>query len=470
MDDVSRTTTSGDATADRDYETVFELVSDGLLIHHPETGEILDVNERFCEMHGYEKHELSGLSVAEITADHWTPPSTAREQIQRAREEGDVTFEWCNQEKDGSRLWVEVSLSLVELDGAERVIASVRDISDRKMRQRRIEAVFDHTHQFIGLLDPDGTLVEINQAALDFVDLDRDDVVGEPFWECRWWETSESVQRELVDAIARAADGEFVRYDVEVQGATGTEIIDFSIRPVRNDRGDVVLLVPEGRVITEHREHEQRLEVFDRVYRHTLRNELSIIEGYTDQIRAACPDETVQESAAYIDTASERLEEVGRQTRELDRLKRTDPEFERIDVASVTSALLADAREAHTGVTVRASLAEDLDVHTDRRFLELALENLVENAIEHGDGVVEVSASTADDGAGVDITVADDGPGIPQDEIEPIVQGSVDQLEHSTGLGLWIVKWSVDELDAELVVESDDDGATVSVRLPTNPW
>jgi len=459
---------AGGPSTRRDYQTVFDVVSDGLVIHDPETGEILDVNERFCEMLGYEKCELLSLSIEDLTADDWEPPTSAAENVRRARREGETQFEWCNQRKDGTRFWVEVSLSLVELDGAERVIASIRDISERKERERRIQAVFDHTHQFIGLLEPDGTLVEANRTALEFGGVEREDVVGEPFWECPWWETSAAVRRDLKHAIARAVDGEFVRYDVEVQGVTGTEVIDFSLRPVTDEHGDVVLLVPEGRVITEHRKRKQRLEVFDRVYRHNLRNELSIVDGYAEQIAAACDDDAVEEFADRIQVAGERLDALGSQTREFDQLKRGETQFDRVDAAAVLSSVAADARERWPDATVRVAVADDLEVYTDRRFLELAVENLVENAVEHGDDPVVLSAATTTDGDAVAVRVGDDGPGIPADEVEPVVQASMDQLEHSTGLGLWIVRWSVDEIDGSLAF-GRDDGTTATVRLPSDP-
>ncbi|MBE9127096.1 MULTISPECIES: hypothetical protein [unclassified Coleofasciculus] len=44
-------------------------------------------------------------------------------------------------------------------------------------------------------------------------------MIGKPFWEARWWMISLQIQEQLQDAIARAKEGEFIRYEVEVQGA-----------------------------------------------------------------------------------------------------------------------------------------------------------------------------------------------------------------------------------------------------------
>jgi PAS domain S-box-containing protein len=123
--------------------------------------------------------------------------------------------------------------------------------------ERRFRAIFDATFQFIGLLNPEGILLEANQTALDFGGLTHEDVLNRPFWEARWWTISPQTQAQLRDAIAQAAQGEFVRYEVEVLGAGDRVItIDFSLKPVRDESGQVVLLIPEGRDISDRIRYE----------------------------------------------------------------------------------------------------------------------------------------------------------------------------------------------------------------------
>ncbi|HEY9763275.1 MAG TPA: PAS domain S-box protein [Trichocoleus sp.] len=129
--------------------------------------------------------------------------------------------------------------------------------------ERRFRAIFNQTFQFIGLMRPDGTLLEANQTALDFGGIQRSDVVGRPLWEAYWWTISPQTQQQLQAAIAQAASGEFVRYEVDVLGS-GNQIatVDFSIQPIRDDSGQVVLLIPEGRNITALKQAEQTLRSF----------------------------------------------------------------------------------------------------------------------------------------------------------------------------------------------------------------
>ncbi|TYL38011.1 hypothetical protein CV102_14970 [Natronococcus pandeyae] len=166
-------------------------------------------------------------------------------------------------------------------------------------RESHHNVIFNTTFQFIGLLEPDGTLIDANEAALSFGGLTREDVIENPFWEAHWWQISERTQSQLKDAINRAADGEFVRYEVEVQGSDRTAVIDFSLRPVTNEEGEVTLLVPEGRDITELKEREQQLQRVDQLNTviRTIVQTVARAETRDDIAQTVC--ETLLEFDAY---------------------------------------------------------------------------------------------------------------------------------------------------------------------------
>lgn len=142
-----------------------------------------------------------------------------------------------------------------------RVIERVRADEALRDSERRFRAIFNQTFQFIGLLKPDGTLLEANQTALDFIGLREGDVVNRPFWQARWWTISTETQAQLREAVKEAANGRFVRYEVDVLGA-GEQVaaIDFSLKPVQNDEGEVIWLIAEGRDITQLKEVMRRLQ------------------------------------------------------------------------------------------------------------------------------------------------------------------------------------------------------------------
>ncbi|MBD2440380.1 PAS domain-containing protein [Nostoc sp. FACHB-110] len=162
---------------------------------------------------------------------------------------------------DGSIMYVEgIGKAEFGVDGQViRLYGTAQDITDRKTAEealveseRKFRAIFNNTFQFTGLLSVEGILLEANETALIFAGLTPADVMNKPFWETHWWQISPQTQAELQQAIARAAQGNFVRYEVDILGANNrVATIDFSLRPLHDENGKVVLLIPEGRDISE---------------------------------------------------------------------------------------------------------------------------------------------------------------------------------------------------------------------------
>lgn len=126
-------------------------------------------------------------------------------------------------------------------------------------RPEHLRAIFENCLEFAGLLSPEGILLETNPASLAFIEAERTEVVGRPFWETPWWSTE--AERDTVrQAIRRAATGESVRYEVQAVGAAGrSAVFDFSLVPVRDAGGGVSGIVAEGREITALSEAREAL-------------------------------------------------------------------------------------------------------------------------------------------------------------------------------------------------------------------
>jgi len=232
-------------------------------------GRWLRVNPALCEILSYSKSELLATTYQAIASQN--------HQFQFARNikqllSGSIRsfqLEKSYHHKLGHIIWILMSVSLVRDAQGEPsyFVAQIQDITDRKQTEvalqeseRRFRAIFDQTFQFMWLLKLDGTLLEANQTALNFGALQPTDVVGYPFWQARWWTISEQTQTQLKSAItqcaegiAQTAKGEFVRYEVDIIGASGiVRTIDFSLKPVLDESGKIVLLISEGRDISHH--------------------------------------------------------------------------------------------------------------------------------------------------------------------------------------------------------------------------
>ncbi len=242
------------------YRLLAENTTDLISRHDPE-GRCLYASPASLSLLGYTPEELVGGSVyATIHADDQMTVRQAHATLLQSSEPGRAIFRVLR--KDGGCIRCETaSRALRDPETGEvlEILCTSRDVTERmqaeealRESERRFRAIFDQTFQFAGLLTPDGTVLEVNQTALVFAQIDRAEVIGRPFWETRWWSISEEARRQLRSAIAEAAQGRIVRYEVDVRGA-GDRVatVEFSLKPVFGAAGEVVLLIPEGHIITE---------------------------------------------------------------------------------------------------------------------------------------------------------------------------------------------------------------------------
>lgn len=138
-------------------------------------------------------------------------------------------------------------------DFLNKIIGSARNRVEKTFFESYalLSVIFDQSTQLIGIMTPDGTVLKVNKTAFSYIKGNEADVIGKPFWETPWWAHSPEQQERLRESIRRAARGEFIRFEATHQSPEGELVyVDFSINPVRDEKGNVVLLVQEGSNIT----------------------------------------------------------------------------------------------------------------------------------------------------------------------------------------------------------------------------
>ena len=188
-----------------------------------------------------------------------------------------------------TRIWTEFETELLQqlANQVSVALAQAQLLRALQDNERRFRAIFNQTFQFIWLLKPDGTLLEANQTALEFMGLPPEYMINQPFWDMPCWNLSTNNQQQLQAAIAQAATGKFIRYEVDVISADGEIItIDFSIKPVTDEMGEVVMLIPEGRDISDRKQAEEEIkaslkekEILLKEIHHRVKNNLLVVSS-----------------------------------------------------------------------------------------------------------------------------------------------------------------------------------------------
>ncbi len=139
---------------------------------------------------------------------------------------------------------------------ADQFTTLTRELAEQN---RQLHALFERSFQFIGLLAPDGTVLDVNDLALEFADTDKENVIGRKFWSTPWWAHDSAGQQRLQQDVAAAATGTHIRRDATHIAPGGVaHYVDFSLRPIRNQHGQVQWLLAEGHDVTPLKEAERR--------------------------------------------------------------------------------------------------------------------------------------------------------------------------------------------------------------------
>lgn len=379
----------------------------------------------------------------------------------------------------------------------ELLIKTVNYAIERTQILRRLQesencfrGVFNQTFQFMSLLSSDGVVLDINQTTREVGGFQDEVVINTFIWEAPYWQSSEQSKRWLETAVLRAAQGETIQS--ELQSCTSDQIplwLDFSIKPLKNSKGDINLLIAEGRDISKLKraeaeirrslEKEQELSLmknkFISMISHEFRSPMAIISSAIDllednEISEDDKSKFYQKMRNCIDQTLQLIDEVllfGRATGRVE-LEHSPLELEKYCSEIVETFQLTTGRE-HQIIYVCEGTS--VQVGMDPFLLKQIIDNLLSNAIKYSpkSGMIRFTLSLQSNQA--IFCIQDWGIGIPQQDQAQLFTafkraGNVYKIQ-GTGLGLAIVKQCVDLLHGKIDVESQEGcGTTFTVTLP----
>jgi two-component system, cell cycle sensor histidine kinase and response regulator CckA len=484
----------------RASEDRFHLLVDGLTDHailmlDPD-GTILTWSSGAERIDGYTAGEIIGRHYSCLFTPELIAADKPRQELEKAAAEGRVEIEGWRVRKNGSRFWVNGTLSaLYDENGKVRAFAKItRDLTGKRRNDELLQSVLNHTLDGIISIDDRGTISMINRAGEALFGRDGSEVIGQNI-KMLMPEPYHSEHDTYLSNYKQTSERKIIGIGREVLGLRkngSTFPIDLAVTEFQldNKRYFVGLIrdISDKKKLESQLHQSQKMEAFGQLaggVAHDFNNLLTVITGYSDLLNAKLPPgDPKTKMVDQIRRAAERAASLTRQLLAFSRQQVLEPKVVDLNV------IVADIEKM-----LRRLIGEDVEfttvlgpaisrVKVDPGQIEQVIINLAVNARDAmpkgGKLTIETSDSEIDesylklhpearDGRFVRLAISDSGCGMPPDVRARIFEPffTTKGVGKGTGLGLAVVHGIIKQSGGNIDVYSEVGiGTTIRIYLP----
>jgi PAS domain S-box-containing protein len=370
-------------------------------------GNVVEANDAFCTMLGYNRSELIGMNVSE-----WDAGIEGQDLIPiiRGHFEGQVRveFETVHERKDHSQFEVEISGMPVVLDGVPYVFYSSRDITERNLANqeiRKFKIMSDNAVEGKTIADLNGNLVYINKFLSEIHGYTQEELVGKHLSVFHTAQQLEAVGETLDELFKR---GYFEPRDIWHVHRDGTEFPMLMSGTIINDNsGKPKYITATATDITERKAAEQELkeakaelenrtaqlehsnkelEAFSYSVSHDLRAPLRHINGYVDMLNQRFRDELPEKARHFLDTVSGASRKLGNLIDDLLQYSRTgrqELKKTEVDMNLPVLEVMEELKSDTNGRKINWKIEKLPIVFADYTLIRQVWANLLGNAVKY---------------------------------------------------------------------------------------
>ena len=353
-------------------------------------------------------------------------------------------------------------------------------------REAQFRAVFEAALEVMVLLDPDGTVLAVNNRREAWRDPTPSKAVGKKLWDAPTMTAYPQNIAIMKEGIRRAAAGEIFTTEVQMEReGTPTSYLDVSVQPVKDENGKIIYLLFEARDITELKAAQEQLRQSQKMealgqltggIAHDFNNLLTVVVGGLDLLAKRTEDPKLKRYATNALTAAERGARLTGQLLAFSRVQRLEVRVTQIGpLIENMRPLLRNV--LGPGIEKQFDLSKEmLPALADPTQVEVALLNLAINARDAmpNGGVLRFATRSVDvrgdpdieDGSYVELCISDTGSGmsaaVRERAFEPFF--TTKDVGKGTGLGLSMVYGMARQSGGVARIESEP-GKGTSVRL-----
>jgi len=488
------------------YRNLFEYANDAIFVETL-AGDILSVNTKACELLRYTKEELLSLKVKDIVAPEIV--EYLPEFFEIVKEKGSLIVEAKNKRKDGTLVDVEVSARFFRLDSEEVVLVFVRNISERKKTEERVQMLahtVESVSECISIANLNDNIVFVNDAFLKTYGYKKEDILGKHTSILRPKNLHDDIGKEIHEQTLKGAwQGELIN-----RRKDGSEFPVFlSTSLIKDYSGNIIATVGIARDITEQKKAQEEIlgymkaleeknkelaiqteraqeanrakSAFLSAMSHDLRTPLNSIIGFAEVLLSdfnMLPQETALEFINNIHLNGKDLLNLINTILDLSKVEAGKMElmlsaFPLMGaLESICTLMKPLAAEKGVNLVLERHPGIEIIVADQGKFKQI-MYNLLSNAVKfsHPNGTVTITPRRVNDD--VEIAVRDEGIGIKQEDVDKLFQ-PFQQLDSSygkryegSGLGLALTKRLIEMHGGTICVKSEwGKGSTFTFRLP----
>ncbi|OGA64757.1 MAG: hypothetical protein A3G83_05465 [Betaproteobacteria bacterium RIFCSPLOWO2_12_FULL_68_20] len=478
------------------YRRTFDLAGSGIA-HVGLDGRFLRVNRTLCEVLGYPQEELVGKHVKEISHPEDRDLTDARRSRMHAGEMESARFEKRYLRKDGSVVWVDLTVALARDPEGRPLheISIMEDITEAKQAEsalreseERWRVTFDMAGSGIAHVGVDGRFLRVNRSLCEILGY-----AAEELSRLTVKDISYAEDRDVTDerrARMHAGEVDALHFEKRYLRKDGLTVwADLTVSPVRGPDGATLYEIAIFDDITERKEadealraaHEElkrsnaELEQFAYVASHDLQEPLRMVSSYTQLLQRRLGeklDDDAREFMAYIVDGAARMKQLIEDLLAYSRVGTRGKDFKALAGEDILRRALVNLRAAIE--ETKAEVTHDAlpTIEADDVQIAQLLQNLIGNALKfRGADPPRVHVGVVEREGEWELWVRDNGIGIEPQYFERIFM--VFQRLHNkgeypgTGIGLAICKKVVERHGGRIWVDSrPGEGSTFRFTLP----
>ncbi len=452
------------------YRHIFQYANDAIYLYpiskNGVPGKFIEVNDNASKMLGYSKKEFLKMSPIDVAAKGTV--KRISKIVKEVIEKKQMTFEATHKTKEGKSLPVELSAHIFDFRGEQVMLSLVRDISERKRREEELQKsynlyriLFETTGTANLLFDEDGTIVLFNTRMESISGYKKEDVEGKRKWlefiprpELDMMVNFNEIRKEDPKKVPVQYESRFISSDGKIRDIILTVK---SIPGTTNFLASLIDITERKKVEDEITKQKDELSDFAHFMGHDIRNSLTAIEGYVEELKEKYED-------LYLEKILRRTIYVGNLLEHSIELAEAGTTVEKADKVDL-DRLVSTVADVIIPKSIKFNKDNLGNIEGDNGKLSQVFKNLFENAIIYGKPN-KVSVTKTEKKDKIVISISNDGILIKENIITKVFDRGYSSKKGSTGLGLSIVKKIVEGHNWEISIDTKENQTNFRIIVP----